>query len=50
MSKNIKIGNTEYDNVEYISCACADEEGVQRKFIDEDTPQEQLETALNTEV
>lgn len=48
--KNIKIGGKEYDNVEYISCACAEVEGEQRRFIDEDTPQEELETALNTAV
>lgn len=37
MSKNIKIGNKIYENVEYISCESADEEGVKRRFKDEDS-------------
>ena len=35
MSKNIKIGKKTFTGVKYISCA--DEEGVQRKFVDEDS-------------
>lgn len=42
MSKNIKIGNTIYKDVEFISCKCADEEGVQRKFRDVDYVPENL--------
>lgn len=34
MSKNIKIGNKTFNGVEYISCECADEPGVQRLFKD----------------
>lgn len=37
MSKNIKIGKKTFTGVKYISCASADEEGVQRKFVDEDS-------------
>lgn len=42
MSKNIKIGNQTFNGVKYISCACADEEGVQRKFIDVDEVENKL--------
>lgn len=42
MSKNIKIGNTVYKDVEFISCKCADQEGVQRKFRDVDYVPENL--------
>lgn len=35
MSQNIKIGDKTYNGVKYISCACADHEGEQRRFIDE---------------
>ncbi len=34
--KSIKIGNKTFTGVEKISCKCAVEEGVQRKFIDQD--------------
>lgn len=34
MSKNIKIGRKVYQDVEYISCDCADEEGVERLYQD----------------
>lgn len=42
--KNIKIGNKTFTGVEYISCACAEEEGVQRNYIDvDDTMQASVE-------
>lgn len=57
MSKNIKIGNKVFNGIEYISCKSADEDGVQRIFIDEDTmkssikeEQEKVATTLNTAV
>ena len=57
MSKNIKIGEKVFTNVENISCNCADEDGVKRLFVDKDTTessikeeQEKVKTALNKAV
>ena len=48
MSQNIKIGDKTYNGVKYISCACADHEGEQRRFIDEmSLPENKLVKLVN---
>lgn len=48
MSQNIKIGDKTYNGVKYISCACADHEGEQRRFIDEmSLPENKLAKLVN---
>lgn len=46
MSKNIKIGDETFKDVEYISCACADEAGAQRLFRDVDSITDNKVSAL----
>ena len=43
MSKNIKIGNKIFTDVEYISCKGAEQDGVQRKYVDVDSVPETQE-------
>lgn len=50
MSKNIKIGNKTFNNVEYISCKCADVDGVQRLFIDNDDKSKPIEISTSEEM
>ena len=46
MSKNIKIGNKIFTDVEYISCKGAEQDGVQRKYVDVDSVPETQEKSV----
>ena len=50
MSKNVKIGNKTFTGVEYISCKCADQDGVQRMFVDNDERSKPTEISTSEEM
>lgn len=50
MSKNVKIGNKIFTDVEYISCKCADQDGVQRMFVDNDERSKPTEISTSEEM
>ena len=50
MSKNVKIGNKIFNNVEYISCKRADVDGVQCLFIDNDDKSKPIEISTTEEM
>ena len=50
MSKNVKIGSKTFNNVKYISCKCADVDGIQRLFIDNDEKSKPIEISASIEM